>query len=408
MWRRKSYDRPMSDFADPAADAGRDRCNYPGCTRTRLPDPATGRPTRYCGQADAGGGPIHNRATAWKARRTHQGGVLTQNDENPAAPLSMARATLDQRLAEMPRRLEDFQSYLGAVVADIRDAGDIEAAGAEVQDAHREALTKINEAERRSTAAERTARAATERAEQAERDREEADLLAEDAVAEVSRVRDETQAELATQRADADAAALAAEQNLAQTTADYQARLAERDAELERARQDAGAARLEVAAALAAQRAAEESAERERSTVAQLRGELDTARRNFDETRQQLQATVESARADAQQARAETATVRVELATTQAEAQAAMRAAEVDRTAVVTVTRDLERQRDESRAERDALRETHAAQLAQAQRNADERVHALTEALAVATTAADTYRAQLPQPRTRRAGADPS
>ncbi|MDZ4270603.1 MAG: hypothetical protein U1D00_33870, partial [Mycobacterium sp.] len=77
----------------------RDRCSYPGCSRPRRPDPATGRPSRYCEQADDVGGPIHNRATAFKARRAHQqGGVTVQDEAGTAAPVSMARATLDQRL----------------------------------------------------------------------------------------------------------------------------------------------------------------------------------------------------------------------------------------------------------------------------------------------------------------------
>ena len=53
-------------------------CTYPGCTRPRRPDPATGRPSRYCERADEGGGPIHNRGTAWKARRAHTGDAPPQ------------------------------------------------------------------------------------------------------------------------------------------------------------------------------------------------------------------------------------------------------------------------------------------------------------------------------------------
>lgn len=118
--------------------------------------------------------------------------------------------------------------------------------------------------------------------------------------------------------------------------------------------------------------------------------------------RQQLQSEIEAAREAAQRAIAETAAVRVELATTQAEAEAARRAAEVDRAAVATLTRDLDRHRDDTRAERDALRQTHADQLAQAQRNADDRVQALTEALTVAKAAAETYRGQLQPAATKR------
>jgi LPS O-antigen subunit length determinant protein (WzzB/FepE family) len=63
---------------------------------------------------------------------------------------------------------------------------------------------------------------------------------------------------------------------------------------------------------------------------------------------------------------------------------------------LASLNEELERQRDDARAERERLRVDHADQLAQAQRNADERVHTLTEALTVAREAAEAYRAQLP------------
>lgn len=385
----------MSGVIEPSSESPRDRCSYPGCTRP-LPDPATGRPTRYCGEPDEPGGQVHNRATAFKARRAQQGGgVLTEYESGVAAPVSMARATLDQRLAELPTRFADLCHYLDGVVAVIRDAGDIEAAGAEVEDAHRDALTKITEAEGRAVAAERAARAAGERADAAERDREEADLLAEDASTEAARIQAQARADIATVRTEADAAIGRSEQALAQAVAEHEAQLAERDADVERARQEASAAQVESSAAVAAQRAADAAAERERETVAQLRRELDEARREFDEARQHLQGELDSARGDAQRAAAETASVRVELATAQAGVQAAVRAAEVDRAAVVSLTGDLERQRAESQAEREALRQSHAEQLAQAHRSADERVSALNEALSV-------YRAQLAPPKAPR------
>ncbi len=79
----------------------------------RRPDPATGRPSRYCERADEGGGPIHNRGTAWKARRAHTGDAPPRED-GLTAPVSMARATLEQRLSELPGRFEDLRQYLEA------------------------------------------------------------------------------------------------------------------------------------------------------------------------------------------------------------------------------------------------------------------------------------------------------
>ena len=107
----------MGGINESLSESPRDHCSYPGCMRPRLPDPATGRPTRYCGQADEDGGQVHNRATAFKARRAQQGGgVLTDDEPGVAAPVSMARATLDQRLAELPTRFTDLRQYLDGVV----------------------------------------------------------------------------------------------------------------------------------------------------------------------------------------------------------------------------------------------------------------------------------------------------
>jgi hypothetical protein len=71
--------------------------------------------------------------------------------------------------------------------------------------------------------------------------------------------------------------------------------------------------------------------------------------------------------------------------------RAATRAAERDREALDAMRHELDDARADMRAERDALRIAHNAQIAQIQRNADERAAALTQAL-------DAYRAQSPTP----------
>lgn len=261
----------MSESEAAATESGparENRCNYPGCTRPRRPDPATGRPSRYCEETDAGGGPLHNRASAFKARRANQlSGVTVQEDLGTAAPVSMARATLDQRLDELPGRLEDLRSFLGDMAATVRAASDLEAAGAEVEDAHRDALSKITDAERRAVAAERAARVAEARAEQAERDREEADALAEESAAELAQVREEAQAEVVAVRSDADARVAHAEQQVVDAAVENASQLAQRDAAVERAQQEAAAARMEAAAAAAVQRGSEADATRERGRI---------------------------------------------------------------------------------------------------------------------------------------------
>ena len=350
----------MSEAPATANETNKSLCNYPGCTRPRRPDPATGRPSRYC-ERDDDGGPVHNRANAWKARRVQRDNATTRED-GLSAPVSMARATLEQRLSELPERIADLHQYFDGIVIGIRAAGDVEAAGSEVEDAHRDALTKVTEAERRATAAERAARSANENAQAAQQEREEADALAEEAMAEVARIREEARAEVV----QAAAAATLAQQQLAEAEDGFAARLAERDAEVEQARRDVTAAQVEAASALAAQHAATEAATRARDSTAQLRQDLEEARRAV------------------QEATAETAAVRAELAVMKAQAAAAERASETDRESLTALRSELERHRAEARSERESLRTTHAEQLTQFQRNADERVKALTEALTAA------------------------
>ncbi len=339
-------------------DVDLDLCTYPGCARQRRPDAATGRPSRYCERADDGG-PVHNRASAFKARRARvtasTGTAVPVQAHGSSAPVSMARATLEQRLAEFPGRVAEMRGYLDDVVAAVAAAGDVEAAGAEVEDAHRDALATVVEAERRAAQAERAARLAEDRAERAERDRDEADQLAEAAEAAAAQVRQECVTEVAAVRAEAGAA-----------VADAHKALAERSAEVDRASDELAAARVEAAAALSAKQAADEAVVRERETADQLRRDLDHARRETGEVRQQMQAQIELARQATQAADAENGALRVELATKHAEAEAARRSSEVLRA-------DLERHRDEARA----AREAHAAQIAQ-----------MTEALSLAARSA--------------------
>uniref|UniRef100_UPI003F583635 hypothetical protein n=1 Tax=Mycolicibacterium obuense TaxID=1807 RepID=UPI003F583635 len=374
-----------------------DRCHYPGCSRPRRPDPATGRPSRYCERADDGGGPVHNRANAWKARRAQTPSADARPDAEQAdAPVSMARATLEQRLDELPQRVSEFRQYFDDVLAGIRAAGDVEAAGAEVEDAHRDALAKVNEAERRASAAERSARAADDRAAQARQEREEADALAEEALTEVERLRTTTEADMAELRARTDAAVAAAEASLADARTRFGEQLAERDRQVEAAREAANAAHIEASAAQAALAAANDSAERERQTTAQLRDQLDHARTDSEEKQAALHSQINTAREEARAATADAAALRVDLATAHARAESAQRAADTERATVSTLTAELERVRAEQRSERERLETTHAQQLALVQRNADERVQALNDALTHARQTAGTAHSDSP------------
>ena len=62
--------------------------------------------------------------------------------------------------------------------------------------------------------------------------------------------------------------------------------------------------------------------------------------------------------------------------------------------------RELDQVRAEAQSEREALRAAHTEQLAQIQRNTDERAAALNQALDLARESAETFRAQPAEART--------
>jgi len=348
----------------------------------------------YCEQTGPDGGPVHNRVSAWRARRAQQAGTVVQ-EEAVSAPVSLARASLEQRLTELPIRLSEVQDFLSRLVAEVRAAGDVEAAGAEVEDAHRDALAKVNEAERRAVAAQRATRSAEQRAAVAAREREEADAAAEEALANGARMREELEAELNSVRAEAATLVAAAREELAAAAASHALALAERDTLVERIQEETKAAQLDAASARVAQEAANETAIGERQATARAREELDVTRRELNETRQRLQAELNAERRERQNAIGQTTELRVELATLQTAAAAAEQAARHDREMAAELGREVHQLRRDAWAEREAARAEYADQLATWQRQADERVAAVTQALEMAREAAQLYRTQL-------------
>lgn len=364
---------------DGAASSGQP-CRYPGCTRPSRPDPATGRPSLYCEEVDRDGGPVHNRANAWRARR-QRGAVSVKTDDSSSAPVSLARATLEQQLRDFPVKLREFGDYMDSIAATIRTAGDVEAAGAEVEDAHREALAKITEADRRTAAAERAARLAEQRSDTAERERQEADAVAEESQAELVRMRDEQSAELARVRDGAEAAVATVRGEMADAAAEHAAVVAQWDDIVNQARRDADNAKVETAAAVAAKRAADEALARELDANAQLRSELDAVRRQSEVVRQQLQEKLDVSERAVQQAHDELAAARLDAAGAHAAATAAQEVAQRERETTAATRRELDAARAEMRSERDTLRDAHREEIARVQLNADQRVAALEHAL---------------------------
>jgi chromosome segregation ATPase len=203
-------------------------CHFPGCTRTITP--GGGHRAKYCEQTVDG--VAHNRVNAWHRRRA-QASADAPNTNLPAdraaasAPVSAARQSLEQRLAQLPGQIAAFTKYLGDMLADIHAAGDTEAAAAEVQDAHRQAQAAISQAEHRAALAERAARQAQAQAAAAQTQREQADAVAEDALTQTEHARKDFQQQLA-QACEQTAAAQQAHQ-VAQDSANQQ-RIAAEDA----------------------------------------------------------------------------------------------------------------------------------------------------------------------------------
>lgn len=377
---KRNRDKVKAMSEEPG-DIQQQPCTFPGCTRPSRPDAATGRPSLYCEEPDPSGGPVHNRVNAWRARRAEQGSSPVATDRSAQAPVSMARASLEQRLGEFPGKLGEFRDFLDAAIATIREAGDIEAAGAEVEDAHRDALATVAEAERRASTAERAARLAEERSGVADRERQEADAVAEESMAQAERVREELTSELVRVREQTDAAITASRAELADAQRQHATALASRDRAVERARADTDAAKLDTAAAVAARTAAEDALAREIENSTQLRAELDRSRRQAEHDREQLQAKLDTAEAARQQSYETLAATRLQLAAAEAARTAAEQAAQYSHDTAENVRGELEATKAEMRSEREALRSEHAAQVAQIQHSADQRAEALQEAL---------------------------
>ena len=67
---------------------------------------------------------MHNRSNAWYHRRAER---AAPDSAASSAPVSMARATLEQRLTELPDKIGELRRYFDGLLAELRTASDIEA-----------------------------------------------------------------------------------------------------------------------------------------------------------------------------------------------------------------------------------------------------------------------------------------
>ncbi|MEO6087748.1 MAG: hypothetical protein ABIQ18_32015 [Umezawaea sp.] len=313
--------------ASPESDQG--KCSFPTgvaatCGRPVVASGKPGRPTPYCDLPD------HGRAKAYAARKRYElaalrsegssvtGAAVVVEEEVPARPVSEGRVTLAvlvERLdnlvtaskAQAAQQHGELSGLLDRATEVLRTVGNPEAADHEVEQARREALVLVEAAEGAQADAEHQAHLARRETARAVEERAQADEVAEEALAEVARVRAETaeSARVLTEETRAAVEAAQEREHQAQQVA------AELRAEMDEVRQ---AATVEIAEA-------EEAAERAR--------ELYAAERNEAVRLAQEQARVEVEAAQARVTEAEKVT-----ATAKAETAAAQQAAERDREAL--------------------------------------------------------------------------
>jgi chromosome segregation ATPase len=314
-------------------------CGWPGaCSRPAAAKRGTRGPApMYCEEADKPGGTVHNALNAWRfLQRQGRSGPDVLDEESDRAPVTTALVTADNALQRGKQLHAAWAETQEQFTEALRIAGDPDAAAAQVAaaiaDAEESAAGARAGAARASAArlvaeseAAEARAAATAMAEQAE----EAEL-ARAAEAEVARLARVAEAEAVTRAAQArgevDAAQLAlteAREALQQANEQVSQQADELRAG-ERAAQD-----LTAQAAAAAARAdeAEKSLAAARRSVADVEGELRTAR-----TR------IETLTTERERVHEEFTQVRIELAATAAQLLAAQDAA---KTAERTTTERL-------------------------------------------------------------------
>lgn len=304
-------------------------CRFPGCDRPAAAgDAGTGRRPEYCDD------PAHNRAAAWRERQRLKGAgqLITSSAGDEARPVEAARQKASELVAQLTGMAELFMDQLPRAIEEIRTAGDLDAAEAQIESVTTEAEERIAGAVARASRAEQAQR-------RAEAEREEADAAAIESTDAVTRLEEELvdvsaqadgfqneasalQEELDATREAAAAAASESEAAIAvlrNELASLQIRLEERVAVVEGERDhlaeeldtaQAARAEAEERARGAVERAGAEAtrADRAEQAATTAREQVDTARGQVDDLRDQigeLRAVEATARAERDAARAE-------------------------------------------------------------------------------------------------------
>jgi colicin import membrane protein len=296
------------------------QCAYPGCDQPVAP-PTSGRGAKpkYCD--DAG----HNPLTAHRERRRRDTETTGQRaEETGGQPVTIGLT----RAAELILKLESLTAQhadaLTRAIAEVRSAGDVESAEAEVYAARASADQRIAAAEARLAEEITRRREAEAERDQARADREQADAAAAAAITRMDELQHElttlhhsTTAQLRQLRAETTAqleqARIAAEHDIGQAREHAERQVADAASRAQHAEQET--ARAQQAEAAAQQRAdrgqaqaADEIAlvradsQRERD---ELHAATDARLAALEETRTALRVRAERAEADLDTARAE-------------------------------------------------------------------------------------------------------
>ena len=311
-------------------------CAYPDCDQPAVP-PASDRGARpkYCADES------HNPLTAHRERRRRQAEATGQRvEETGGQPVTIGLTRATELVRALEKLTAQHTDTLTRAVAELRSAGDVESAEAEVYAARTSADQRVAGAEARLAEEMNRRREAEADRDQAQADREEADEAAARAISRMDELTRElaelrtTTGEQLRQLRDQAAAEIQqardhAQREIGQARDEASRQVAEAASQLRRAEQETARAQQAEAAAIeradrARAQAAEETArirvdaQRERD---ELHAATDARLAALEEARDSLRIRAERAEADLDTARADNQRLTEQLAGATADAR---------------------------------------------------------------------------------------
>jgi colicin import membrane protein len=295
-------------------------CAYPDCDQpTALPTSDRGAKPKYCTDEN------HNPLTAHRERRRRQAESAGQRaEETGGQPVTIGLTRATELVRALEKLTAQHADTLTRAVAELRSAGDVESAEAEVYAARTSADQRVAAAEARLAEEMNRRREAEADRDQVQADREEADEAASQAISrmdeltrELAELRTTTDEQLGQLRdqaaADIQQARDHAQREIGQARDETTRQVVEATSQLRRAEQETARAQQAEAAAIdradrAQAQAAEEigrirtDAQRERD---ELHAATDARLAALEEARSALRIRAERAEADLDAARAE-------------------------------------------------------------------------------------------------------